>query len=373
MGKRPGPLEGLVMNSEFWRGKRVLITGHTGFKGGWLSLWLQSMGAEVAGYALPPPTVPSLFEKASVSRGMVASCLADVRDLERLKTAFMEHRPEVVFHLAAQALVRPSYSDPVGTYATNVMGTVNLLEASRTAKGLRAVLNITTDKCYDNQEWVWGYRECDPLGGQDPYSNSKACSELVTSAYRQSFFKPSNLAEPGVSLASARAGNVIGGGDWAVDRLLPDMIRAFSTGKKVVIRYPHSVRPWQHVLEPLWGYLTLAEKLWEQGPDFAESWNFGPAEDDAKPVQWLVQRLAERWGHGAAWCLDERPQPHEAACLKLDCAKARARLGWRPRWNLETALDRTIDWYLACEHGEDMHQWTLRQISDFVEAKELGS
>lgn len=357
------------MRSDFWRGRRVLVTGHTGFKGGWLSLWLQSMGAEVAGYALPPPTNPSLFDKASVSRGMVASCMADVRDLGLLKKALLDHRPEVIFHLAAQALVRPSYTNPVDTFATNVMGTANLLEAVRTTDGgVRVVLNVTTDKCYDNREWLWGYREIDPLGGHDPYSSSKACSELVTSAYRDSFFNATNGPEFKVCLASARAGNVIGGGDWALDRLIPDLMRAFTAGDQVVIRNPHAVRPWQHVLEPLHGYLSLAERLWEQGFDFAESWNFGPAEGDAQSVQWLVQRIVGEWGHGASWRLDDRPQPHEATNLRLDCTKARARLGWHPRWNLQTALHHTVDWYLACERGEDMRQWTLHQIAAFTEA-----
>ena len=287
------------MDSGFWHGKRVLITGHTGFKGGWLSLWLQSMGAEVSGYALPPSTNPSLFEKASVSRGMASSHLADIRDLDILKSALQETHPEIVFHLAAQPLVRHSYANPVETYATNVMGTVHLLEAIRTTAGVRAVVNITTDKCYENREWVWGYRENDPLGGHDPYSSSKGCSELVTSAYRNSFFDAKGYSRHGVALASARAGNVIGGGDWAMDRLVPDMIRAFSKGEAVVIRSPHAIRPWQHVLEPLWGYLTLAERLWEQGPAFAESWNFGPYDGDAKPVQWIFQRLVEQCGDGS--------------------------------------------------------------------------
>jgi CDP-glucose 4,6-dehydratase len=353
------------MDSGFWRGKRVLVTGHTGFKGGWLSLWLQSLGAEVSGYALPPPTNPSLFEVASVDRGMVASHLADIRDLPSLKAALRAGRPEVVFHLAAQPLVRHSYADPVETYATNVMGTVHLLEAIRASAGVRAVVNVTTDKCYENREWVWGYREGDPLGGHDPYSSSKGCAELVTAAYRDSFFNAAEHARHGVALATARAGNVIGGGDWAMDRLVPDMIRAFSRGEAVVIRSPQAIRPWQHVLEPLWGYLTLAERLWEHGPAFAESWNFGPNDQDARPVQWIVQRLVEQWGDGAAWQLDERPQPHEATSLKLDCSKARARLDWRPRWELGLALDRIVAWYRAYAQGEDMQALTLAQIAEF--------
>ncbi len=356
------------MNSGFWRGKRVLVTGHTGFKGGWLSLWLQSMGAEVAGYALAPPTHPSLFDLAAVGRGMVHSRLADIRDLDTLKAAVRECRPEVVFHLAAQPLVRHSYVEPVETFATNVMGTVHLLEAVRHAEGVRAVVNVTTDKCYENREWVWGYRESDPMGGHDPYSSSKGCSELVTAAYRSSFFSGKEHARPAV--ASARAGNVIGGGDWALDRLVPDMIRAFSEGEAVVIRSPHAIRPWQHVLEPLWGYLTLAERLWEHGPEFAESWNFGPNDEDAKPVEWIVQRLVEQWGDGAAWRLDPRPQPHEATYLKLDCSKAKARLGWHPRWDLGTSLDRIVLWYRACQRGEDMRAVTLAQIAEFNSRQE---
>ncbi len=353
------------MNTGFWRGKRVLVTGHTGFKGGWLSLWLQSLGAEVSGYALPPPTSPSLFEVASVGRDMAASYLADIRDLLSLKAALLDLHPEVVFHLAAQPLVRHSYTDPVETFATNVMGTVHLLEAIRTTPGVRAVVNVTTDKCYDNREWVWGYRESDPLGGHDPYSSSKGCAELVSAAYRNSFFAGKEHARHGVALATARAGNVIGGGDWAADRLVPDMIRAFSRGEAVVIRSPHATRPWQHVLEPLWGYLTLAERLWEQGPAFAESWNFGPNDEDARSVQWIVQRLVDQWGEGAAWELDERPQLHEATSLKLDCSKARARLDWRPRWELGLSLDHIVTWYRACARGEDMRALTLAQIAEF--------
>jgi CDP-glucose 4,6-dehydratase len=353
------------MDSGFWRGKRVFITGHTGFKGGWLSLWLQSLGAEVSGYALPPPTSPSLFEVASVGRDMAVSHLADIRDQDRLRVALVASRPEVVFHLAAQPLVRHSYAEPVETYATNVMGTVHLLEAIRTTTGVRAVVNVTTDKCYENREWVWGYRESDPLGGHDPYSSSKGCAELVSAAYRSSFFSAQEHSRHGVALATARAGNVIGGGDWAADRLVPDMIRAFSRGEAVVIRSPQAIRPWQHVLEPLGGYLTLAERLWEQGPAYAESWNFGPNDEDAWPVQRIVQRLVEQWGDSASWRLDERPQPHETTSLKLDCSKARARLGWRPHWDLGLALDRIVAWYRACEQGADMRALTLAQIDEF--------
>ena len=355
------------MNPAFWRGRRVLVTGHTGFKGGWLCLWLQSVGAEVVGYALEPPTEPSLFESARVGEGLAASHLGDVRDLDHLQSVFRDHCPEVVFHMAAQPLVRLSYAEPVDTYATNVMGTVNVLEAVRRTPGVRALVNITTDKCYENREWVWGYRENDPMGGHDPYSSSKGCAELATAAYRSSFFNPKDFQRHRVSVASVRAGNVIGGGDWAGDRLVPDMIRAFTAGEPVVIRSPHAIRPWQHVLEPLRGYLVLAERMVESGPDFAEGWNFGPREEDARPVSWIVQRLVELWGEGAAWRLDAGEHPHEASYLKLDCAKARARLEWSPRWDLAAALEKIVAWHRAFNRGEDMRSFTLRQISHYTE------
>lgn len=352
------------MTPTFWTGKRVLITGHTGFKGGWLSLWLQQLGAEIVGYALEPPTQPSLFEVAQVGQGM-ESVLGDVRDPAHLQAIFSRHRPEIVFHLAAQALVRDSYQFPVETYATNVMGTVHLLEAVRQTGGVRVVVNITSDKCYENREWVWGYRETEPLGGYDPYSNSKGCAELVTSAYRNSFFNPADFQRHGVALASVRAGNVIGGGDWARDRLIPDIMRAFLAGQPVIIRNPHAIRPWQHVLEPLIGYLELAEQLWQHGPDYAEGWNFGPNDDDAKPVSWIVEYLAALWGGQSRWVLDGGNHPHEAHYLKLDCSKAKMRLGWRPRWNLEQALTRTVDWYSAYAGHKDMRAVTLGQISGY--------
>jgi len=355
------------MNPAFWCGRRVLVTGHTGFKGGWICLWLQSMGAEVVGYALEPPTEPSLFEVAHVGEGLEASHLGDVRDLDHLAEVFRDHRPEIVFHMAAQPLVRLSYAEPVDTYATNVMGTVNVLEAVRRTPGVRALVNITTDKCYENREWVWGYRENDPMGGHDPYSSSKGCAELVTAAYRSSFFNPKDFERHRVSVASVRAGNVIGGGDWAGDRLVPDMIRAFTTGEPVIIRSPPRHPSWQHVLEPLRGYLMLAERMVESGPDFAEGWNFGPREEDARPVAWIVQRLVEQWGEGAAWRLDEGQHPHEASYLKLDCAKARARLEWSPRWDLAAALEKIVAWHRAFNRGEDMRAFTLQQISQYTE------
>ena len=352
------------LNPEFWRGKRVFLTGHTGFKGSWLSLWLQQIGANVVGYALAPPTDPSLFEVASVGEGM-HSIIADIRDLPTLTAAIVEHRPEIVFHMAAQPLVRLSYEQPVETYATNVMGSVHVLEAIRQTGGVRAAVMITTDKCYENREWVWGYRENEPMGGYDPYSNSKGCAELVTAAYRTSFFNPAEHTKHGVSLASARAGNVIGGGDWAKDRLIPDIITAFLEQRPVVIRNPQAVRPWQHVLEPLRGYLMLAEHLWTEGPGFAEGWNFGPNDEDAKPVEWIVERLAGTWATGATWSIDGGDHPHEANYLKLDISKARSRLDWHPRWNLETSLQHIVDWYLAYQRGDNMRDLTLNQITQY--------
>lgn len=361
MAVRRRPVEGMVVNPEFWRGKRVLLTGHTGFKGSWMALWLQSMGAHVVGYALAPPTSPSLFEEADVAAGMT-SVIGDIRDLAAVRAVVAEHRPEIVFHMAAQPLVRYSYAEPVETYATNVMGTVNLLEAVRLAPGVKAVVNITTDKCYENREWVWAYRENEPMGGYDPYSSSKGCAELVTSAYRQSFFNESDYARHGVAIASARAGNVIGGGDWAQDRLIPDILAAFEQGRVVQIRNPNAVRPWQHVLEPLRGYLTLAERLYCDGVAYAEGWNFGPNEQDAMPVGWIVGTMTALWGEGAQSRLDAGAHPHEATYLKLDVSKARARLGWQPALRLEPALRMIVDWSRQRKGGADARAVTLAQI-----------
>ena len=361
-------LKAMSVNPDFWHGKRVFLTGHTGFKGGWLSLWLQSLGAELGGLALAPPTEPNLFNVARIGDGM-SSTLGDIRDLNTVVCAMTTFKPDIVIHMAAQPLVRLSYSEPVETYATNVMGTVHVLEAARRCPSVRCMVNVTTDKCYENREWEWGYRENEPMGGYDPYSNSKGCSELVTSAYRRSFFQ-----KAGVALASARAGNVIGGGDWAVDRLVPDILRAFERNAPVVIRNPNSTRPWQHVLEPLSGYLTLAEKLWSDGSAFAESWNFGPHDDDAQPVLWIVERMARAWGQGAGWQLDPGEHPHEAHYLKLDISKAKHRLSWRPRWNLETALTHITQWHRSWITQQDMHEVCLAQIQHYTNSidKELA-
>lgn len=354
----------VAANPAFWQGKRVFLTGHTGFKGSWLSLWLQSIGAQVSGFALAPASTPSLFEAARVADGM-QSTFGDIRDAQALRAALQAAQPEIVIHMAAQALVRYSYEHPVETYSTNVMGLVNLFEAVRATPGIKAVLNVTSDKCYDNKEWPWGYRENEPLGGYDPYSNSKACAELVTSAYRNSFFNPAQYAMHGVALGSGRAGNVIGGGDWAGDRLVPDMVRAITAGQPVRIRSPHAIRPWQHVLEPLSGYLALAERLYTDGAAFAEGFNFGPHDTDARPVQWIIERLCQQWGDGAAWELDGAPQPHEATYLKLDCSKARARLDWQPRWPLQRTLDEIVAWHKAHARGDDMRSVTLAQIASY--------
>ena len=351
------------MRSEFWRGKKVFLTGHTGFKGGWLSLWLHELGAEVHGYALAPNTTPNLFTVANVSESLASSTIADIREPSLLKEALQASGASIVFHLAAQPLVRYSYESPVETYSVNVMGTVNLLEAIRKTGRVKAVVNVTTDKCYENREWVWPYREDEAMGGYDPYSSSKGCSELVTSAYRRSF-----LSSSGVSVATARAGNVIGGGDWSSDRLIPDFFRAIDASQALSVRSPGAIRPWQHVLEPLSGYLKLAEKLYSGEASFSDAWNFGPPDEDARNVEWIVEHLVASVP-GAIWKRDEKPQLHEANYLKLDSSKARNYLDWQSRWDLKTALDLIVSWHDSWHQGKNMHDVTLSQIVKYEQTE----
>jgi CDP-glucose 4,6-dehydratase len=349
---------------DFYKSRKVFITGHTGFKGSWLSILLHWLKADVYGYALKPHTTPSLYELAKVDQ-FVSSTIGDVRDYNFLLKTLKKVQPEVIIHMAAQPLVRESYRNPRETYEINVMGTVNLLDAARYVESVKGILNVTTDKCYENKEWHWGYRENEPMGGHDPYSNSKGCSELVTSSFRSSYFNPKEYRKHGVSLASARAGNVIGGGDWADDRLIPDFIRAIMHGEKLKIRSPYAIRPWQHVLEPLSGYLSLCKKLCTEGAHFAEGWNFGPYDIDAQNVEWITKTVCSLWGEGAVFEIDTNPQPHEANYLKLDCSKAKAELGWIPKWNIETTLKSVVDWYKAFLDKSDMRSVTEKQIADY--------
>jgi CDP-glucose 4,6-dehydratase len=351
------------VDSDFWRGRRVLITGHTGFKGAWLTLWLRRLGAQVTGFADSVPTSPSLYELARVGEG-VPEVRGDIRDLAAVRTAFSSG-PEVVVHMAAQPFVRQSFRDPRATYEVNVMGTVNVLEAVRSTPSVRAVVNVTSDKCYDNREHGRPFVEDDPKGGHDPYSNSKGCAELVSDAYLRSFFEPD---PEGPRLGSARAGNVIGGGDWGEDRLIPDLMRAALSGKVISIRNPDAVRPWQHVLNPLSGYLELAEAL-VRSPTYQGGWNFGPSLADAKRVRWIVDRIDQRWDGPLGWQVDRSPQPHEAQHLALDSTKAREQLGWKPSWDLGTALDSVVAWYTALRKGDDMREVTLTQIDAFAQAQ----
>lgn len=353
------------MNGNFWRGKRVLITGHTGFKGSWLSLWLSQLGAHVSGYSLAPPTSPSNFIVSRVEETLHTSVEADVQDLGALINCVATQQPEIVFHMAAQPLVRYSYQNPVETFHTNVIGTVNVLEAIRNTPSAKAVVVITSDKCYENREWVWGYRENDPMGGYDPYSSSKGCTELVVASYRSSFFPPSEHAKHGVGLATVRAGNVIGGGDWSPDRLVPDLLNAHAQGREVLIRNPAAIRPWQFVLEPLGGYMALAERLFEDGATYAEAWNFGPREDDALPVETLINRLSAHLDGGIRYRVDSDPVLHEAMLLKLDWSKAAARLAWRPRISIDDTLQRIADWQNSLLSGRDMQAVSLAQIDAF--------
>jgi CDP-glucose 4,6-dehydratase len=356
-----------MIDRHFWKGKRVFVTGHTGFKGSWLCLWLHRLGADVTGYSLAPPTDPNLFELAKVKK-LVKSVRGDVRDGKKLAACLSAAKPQIIFHLAAQTLVRNSYLWPVDTYAINVMGTVNLLEAVRLhGSTTKAFVNVTTDKVYENQDRRHAYHEKELLGGYDPYSNSKACSELVTAAFRSSYFNPDTYTKHGIGVATARAGNAIGGGDWATDRIVPDSIKAILTGTPVLVRNPKMIRPWQHVLEPLSGYLCLAEKLCNEGPKYAEGWNFGPGEYDCRTVEYLVKTLCAMWGSRATFSTGKAKGPHEARLLKLDCSKARARLGWRPRWNLEKALATTVSWYKEYAQRSDAREICFNQIDEFEE------
>lgn len=361
MGQWEGSVEDVVNP---WQGRRVFLTGHTGFKGGWLALWLASRGALIRGYALDPETTPNLFTAASVGR-VLEDVRGDIRDGAKLEPAMTEFAPEVVFHLAAQPLVRRSYADPLGTYSTNVMGTAHVLEAVRKTSSVRAVVCVTTDKCYENQERASPYRESDPLGGHDPYSSSKACAEIVSAAYRSSYFPTDRLGEHHVALATARAGNVIGGGDWSEDRLIPDLIRGFQAGQTVLIRRPDAIRPWQHVLDPLHGYIQLAEGLLKQETRYASAFNFGPSVADSWMVERVANKLAELWGEGAGWTRDTEPGVHENQSLRLDAGKARRELAWQPRLTIETALEWTVNWYRSWQQGADMQQETLAEIARF--------
>lgn len=352
-----------MINQEFWKGRRVFLTGHTGFKGAWLTMWLHYLGAEVAGYALKAPTDPSLCELCSIDTLLDTEHHADVRNLEHLESAVQEFQPEIIFHLAAQSLVQESYRSPVDTYSTNVMGTVNILECIRRCNSVKAAIMVTSDKCYENREWIWGYRENDRLGGFDPYSNSKACAELVTAAYRQSFFESNEPA-----IASVRAGNVIGGGDWAEHRLIPDCIRAFLNNERVTLRNPSAIRPWQHVLEPLSGYILLAEQLMLNRERFSGPWNFGPGDEGLRPVSWIAEKLAEFWPE-SAHCVYEPDVTlgHETRCLKLNSGKAREQLHWKPRWDLEFALKKIIGWTEEYRNEGDMLSYSIAQIKEYMD------
>jgi len=353
-----------MIDKGFWKGRRVFVTGHTGFKGSWLCLWLHELGAQVKGFALEPPTTPSLFNEARVAE-LVESEIGDIRDLQRVTQSVHDFQPDILIHMAAQPLVRYSYDAPIETYAVNVLGTAHVLEAAKTCGSIKSVVSVTTDKCYENKEWVWAYRENEPMGGHDPYSSSKGCAELVTASYRRSFYE-----QKGIGLASARAGNVVGGGDWALDRLIPDILRAFEKDQPVVIRSPNAVRPWQHVLEPLSGYLSLAQRLFESPGDFAEGWNFGPNEEDAKPVSWILDRMVDAWP-GSSWRLDQATNnPHEANYLKLDISKAKSKLDWQPTWDLKHTLENIVKWHRAWLSSDDMQAFSKNEINEFMNSLE---
>lgn len=359
-----GLLNKCMIKKEFWNGKKVFITGHTGFKGAWLSLWLSSLGARVTGYALDPPTTPSLYELCKIDK-MVRSIKGDIRDYNHLLTVLQKTKPDIVIHLAAQPLVLYSYEQPVETYSTNVMGAVNLLDVVRNTKSVRAVLNVTTDKCYENKEWIWGYRENESLGGYDPYSSSKACSEIVTASYRNSYFNPKDYKKHGVLIATARAGNVIGGGDWAENRVIPDCVRAILSNRKIIIRNPNSIRSWQHVLEPLTGYLILSQRLYEGDLIAADAWNFGADDVDAKRIEWMVKTFCRLWGKGATYSVIKSKPFHEAQYLKLDCSKAKMHLDWKPYWNHKKALESIVEWTKGYREGRDSKTLCLKQINEY--------
>ncbi|MBE7411770.1 MAG: CDP-glucose 4,6-dehydratase [Leptospiraceae bacterium] len=347
--------------NSFWKGKKVLLTGHTGFKGSWLTLWLKKLGAEIYGVSLDPITVPSIFQLAGISNEVKIDSRIDIRNLNELTKFFQEIKPEVVFHLAAQALVLDSYTNPVDTYSTNVMGTVNVLEAIRLTSSVKGAVIVTTDKCYENKEWFWGYRETESMGGHDPYSSSKGCAEIVTSAYRSSFF-----GEGKTAIATARAGNVIGGGDWSKDRLLPDFFKSIEKKEPLFLRFPNAIRPWQHVLEPIGGYVLLAEKLLgEDKQNFSEAWNFGPFDEDTKTVEWIAKTVCKQFPE-SSYKIDNSAKKHEANYLKLDISKARMKLGWSPKWNTLHALDATIEWYKSYQSGKDMNEFTRSQIDSYI-------
>lgn len=349
-----------AVDKNFWKGKRVYLTGHTGFKGSWLCLWLHSLGAIVKGYALPPNTNPSLFQSANVV-SLIEHEIGDIRDFNALLGSMKAFKPDILIHMAAQPLVRLSYAQPVDTYATNVMGTVNMLEAARSCASIRAIISVTTDKVYENKEWCWGYREDEPMGGYDPYSSSKGCAELVTAAYRRSFFSENDKP----AIASARSGNVIGGGDWSEDRLIPDVMKAFEKGKKVVIRNPTAIRPWQHVLEPLSGYLILAENLYQHGKNFASAWNFGPDEKDCKSVAWILNKIEEINNRKSLWEIEKNQQPHEALYLKLDCSKSKSQLNWHPKWDIETVLRKIVEWHKQFKNGVNIQSYCIDEIASY--------
>ncbi|WP_417204665.1 CDP-glucose 4,6-dehydratase [Acetoanaerobium sticklandii] len=358
----------MELDNSFWKDKKVLVTGHTGFKGSWASMWLKKMGAQVVGVSLDPPTNPSLYEEAQVAEGMT-SIRCDICDLDKIKKIFQESKPKIVIHMAAQSLVQESYIDPVNTYNTNVMGTLNILEAIRGIESVRSAIMVTTDKCYENREWHWGYRESDRMGGYDPYSSSKGCAELLISSYRNSFFNIADYENHRTAIASVRAGNVIGGGDWAKNRLIPDILKSINSKNDIEIRFPHSIRPWQHVLEPVHGYLLLAERLYTEGPKYAEAWNFGPNDEDAKPVSEIVDMMLEYSSPGVAWFTTNKEQKHEAGYLKLDCSKVKNVLGWKPRWNISETIKAIIEWNEEFIKGKPVNEICDMQISNYLRSK----